>query len=134
MATIKIKRTSEWVGMARNYKVFIDGQFVGKIANGATKEFPIPPGQHTVVVKIDWCSSPSVFINIETHETKHMTAGGFKYNKILLLGLGISVLHYLIKGITGFGYTIFLLIPIFLLLAYYTTVGRKKYLTLSENK
>jgi len=133
MATLKIKRTSDWVYMARNYKIYIDGHFVGKISNGATEEFPITDGQHTVRVKIDWYSSPDIFINIDTNETKHLTVGSFKYsNWVMLLGLGIIGLHSILKGVTGFGYTIFLLIPFFLFLFYYSTIGRKKYLTLAE--
>ena len=136
MATIKIKRTSELVNMARNYRIFIDKQFVGKIANGATKEFPTTAGYHTVTAKIDWCSSPNISININTNETKYLTVGNFKYGSwLVLLGLGIVVLLFMLKGIFGFSYALnFFLIPIFLLFFYYITIGRKKYLTLSETK
>ena len=133
MATLKIKRTNEWVNMARNYKIYIDGQFVGRISNGATKEFPITAGQHTVRAKIDWCSSPDIFINIDTNEIEHLTVGSFKYsNWIMLLGLVTIGLHPLLKVLAGFGYTIILLIPLFLFHVYYITIGRNKYLSLSE--
>jgi len=104
MATIKIKRTSQFVNMARNYEIFIDGHFVGKIANGKTAEFPVTAGKHTVVAKIDWCTSPEILIEIGTDEIKHLTVGGF--NSWL-----IFIPFFPIHSITS---------------------GRKKYLTLKE--
>ena len=73
MATIKIKRKTEWLNWARSYKIFIDGHFVGKIANGETKEFPTTVGQHTVTAKIDLFSSPNIFIDVEINEIKDLT-------------------------------------------------------------
>lgn len=134
MATIKIQRTNELFNAARNYKIFIDGQFVGKIANGATKEFPTNAGQHTVTAKMDWCSSPNVSIDIDTNETIHLSVGFFKYGRLMLLGIVIIPFFPMLKVITGLGNTIYFFMPIFLLPFYYITFGRKKYLTLSETK
>ena len=133
MATIEIKRRNELFNMARNYKIFIDGQFVGKISNGATKKFPTTAGQHTVTAKIDWCGSPNISINTNADETKCLTIGSYKYSGWLILsGFGMIVFLPILKGIMGFSYANYLLIPIFLLPFYYITIGRKKYLTLSE--
>jgi len=132
MATIKIKRTIEWVNMARNYKIFIDGHFVGKLANGASEEFPITTGKHTVTAKIDWCSSPNLFFDIGINEIKHLTVSGFKYSWLMFLGFGTIAFFPLLKRIGGLGYAAFILLPIFLLSVYYITIGRKKYLTLCE--
>ena len=135
MATIKIKRTNESFNAARNYKIFIDGQFVGEIANRATKEFPTTAGQHTVTAKLDWCGSPNVSIDIDTNETIHLSVGCFKYGGwLMLLGIGILPFFPALKVITGLGNTINFFIPIVLLPFYYITFGRKKYLTLSETK
>jgi len=134
--TIKIKRTNEFINMARNYKIFIDGQFVGKIANGATKDFPTTSGQHTVIAKIDWCSSPSISVDISTNETKYLIVGNFKYGSwLMFIGLILICFLPMLRVIFGFGYaTYFLLMPVVLLLCCYITFGRKKYLTLIETK
>ena len=133
MATIKIKRKSHLMNMARNYKIFIDGEFVGKISNGATAEFPVTAGKHTVTAKIDWCSSPTVSVEVGTDETKRLTVGGFKYNWLIFLWIAGVVLLSFVR-IVDFHYPTLLLLPPFLLATYYTTFGRKKYLTLKEAK
>jgi len=132
MATIKIKRTTGWVDMARNYEIFIDGHFVGKLANGTSEEFPITIGKHTVTAKIDWCSSPNLFIDIGIDEIKHLTVSSFKYSWLMFLGIGTIAFFPLLQRIVGLGYAAFILLPIFLLSVYYITIGRKKYLTLRE--
>ena len=100
MATIRIKRMNEYSNLMRDYKIFIDGQQVGTIANGETKSFSTTAGQHTVTTKIDWCSSPDVTIDVEENQTVDLNVYGLKT-------------------------------PIeFLLLIYYLTKGRNRYLTL----
>lgn len=119
----------------RDYKIFIDGQQVGTIANGETKDFATMSGQHIVSAKIDWCCSPEVSINISDNETINLKVGGFKKgNWLMPMGLGIIVLHVILSKTMDFNYTVFLLLPILLLLGYYLTIGRRKYLTLSETK
>lgn len=65
MATIKLQRTSEYINRMRDYHILIDGQKVGTIANGETKEFETTNGQHSLIAKIDWCSSPEINLNID---------------------------------------------------------------------
>lgn len=135
MATITIERTNEFLNKMRDFKIFIDGSQVGTIANGETKDFPINGGPHYLTAKIDWCSSPDIAISLGDAETKKFKVGGFKTaNWLIFLGLGILVLHLLLSEITQFNYTVLLLVPIFLLLVYYLTLARKKYLTLTESK
>jgi hypothetical protein len=100
MATIRIKRTSEYINLLRDYKIFIDGQQVGTIANGEIKDFPTTVGQHIVTAKIDWCSSPDVSIDVKENQTINLNVYG-------------------LKTLNGF-----------LLLMYYLTKGKNKYLTL----
>ena len=133
MTTIRLKRTSEYNNRIRDYKIFIDGQQVGTIANGETKEFPTSVGQHIITAKIDWCSSPDISIELKENQTISLKVGGFKYGQILMpIGLGLIVLHFMLSKFADFDYTIFLVAPLFLLMVYYLTIGRKKYLTLEE--
>jgi len=133
MTTIRLKRTSEYNNRIRDYKIFIDGQQVGTIANGETKDFPTTVGQHIITAKIDWCSSPDISIELKENQTSSLKVGGFKYGQILMpIGLGLIVLHFMLSKFADFDYTIFLVAPLFLLMVYYLTIGRKKYLTLEE--
>ncbi len=133
MATIKLQRTSEYNNRLRDYQIFVDGQKVGTISNGQTKEFETPPGEHKIFAKIDWCSSQEISFKAAETQPKSFLIGGFKIgNWIMLVSIGIIALHFILKYTIDFSYTIFLIIPAFLLLLYYLTTGRKKYLTLTE--
>ena len=64
MATLKIIRESEFRDFLRAYVVVIDGEKVGKIRRGQTKEFPISSGQHELVLRIDWCGSRTIRFSV----------------------------------------------------------------------
>ena len=133
MATIRLKRTSEYNNRTKDFKIFIDGQQVGTIANGETKNFPSTVGKHIVTAKIDWCRSPDISIDVEENQTGKLEVGGFKNGQLLMpIGLGLIVLHFILSKFADFNYTIFLIVPLFLLLVYYLTIGSKKYLTLEK--
>ncbi len=133
MATLIIKRTSEYNNRLRDYQIFLDGKKIGTIANGQTKEFEMPPGQHTLIAKIDWCSSPEISLTINETDRKELVVGGFKNgNWLLPIALGIIVVHFILEALFNFNYAIIFVFPIFILLIYYITFGRKKYLVLSE--
>jgi len=133
MATIRIERTNEFLNRMRNFTIYIDGEQAGTVANGETKDFTVTPGQHSVLAKIDWCTSPTLSINTGDTEIKKLKVGGFKIaSPLIFTGLGILILHFLLSEIVQFNYVILLLIPVFLLLSYYLTLGRNKYLTIGE--
>ena len=133
MATIRLKRTSEYNNRTKDFKIFIDGQQVGTIANGETKNFPSTVGKHIVTAKIDWCRSPDISIDVEENQTGNLKVGGFKNGQLLMpIGLGLIVLHSILSKFADFDYTIFLIVPLFILLFYYLTIGSEKYLTLEK--
>lgn len=133
MSTIRIQRSSEYNNRLRDYKIFIDGQQAGIIANGETKEFATTDGPHTITAKIDWCSSPDISIKISNSETKQLKVGGFNNgNWFMPLAGGIIALHFLLRMTLHIDYVIYFVIPVFFILMYYLTIGRKKYLTLQE--
>lgn len=57
---VSIHRPREFASMARSYRVLVDGEEVGRLANGRTLRFEVRPGAHRLQVAIDWCSSPGV--------------------------------------------------------------------------
>ena len=133
MATIKIQRTSEYINLLRDYRLFIDGQKIGTIANGKTKEFEVTPGQHSIVAKIDWCSSPELTFDFSDTDTKTVLIGSFKNgNWIMPVTIAIIVLCLALTYAFDSDYILLPIIPTFLILAYYLTIGRKNYLTMTE--
>jgi hypothetical protein len=60
-ATLRVNRVATlWRDRLRKYKVLLDGEEVGEIANGETAEFPVSPGHHRVRMAIAWTGSPEV--------------------------------------------------------------------------
>ncbi len=132
MATIILQRTNEYINRLRDYQIYIDEQKVGTIANGETKEFEVSNEQHTIVAKIDWCSSPTVTVNLNNLLTQHIKVGGFKNgNWLIPTALILSVLSSILIFYIGSKWTLLITTPFFGLFAYYLTIGRKKYLTLT---
>jgi hypothetical protein len=133
MATIKIQRTSELNNRLRDFRIYIDGGKIGTIKDGETKDFVISSGQHSIVAKIDWCSSPEISFNIKDADTKTFKVGGFESgNKIVLITIGLIALYFILKVLLQKNYAIFLLLPVPFILGYYIIVERKKYLILTE--
>ena len=103
MPKLIIQRPNEFINRFREYVIYIDGKNIGSIANGKIKEFDVTSGSHSLVAKIDWCSSPEINFEITDTKAKIFSVGGFTSA-----------------------------VPLFLSLLYYLTIGRKKYLTLKE--
>lgn len=135
MARIIINRTGEYINRLRNYQVYIDGKKAGTIANGQIKEFNVSAGKHVVFLMIDWASSPSLQVHLDEDESKSLKAGGFTHAKWLMpVAITIIILSFIINLIFDFDYLFYLVIPVSLVMLYYMTFGRKKYLSLSEIK
>lgn len=133
MATIRILRTSEFANRIRNYQIYLDGKKVGTVANGETMKFDTTIGEHTLIAKIDWCSSQETKFNIEQTEIREFKVGGFKNgNWIMPIGVMLSVFGFVLNKYVNTEWTLLIVLPIFILWLYYITIGRKKYLTLTE--
>lgn len=52
----------------RQYKVVIDGREVGRVGRDSTWDGPIEAGDHSLYLKIDWCSSPPVTFSVKAGE------------------------------------------------------------------
>jgi len=135
MAIIKIQRTNDYMNLMRDYRLLIDGQKIGSIGNAQTKEFEIPAGRHSLIAKIDWCSSQELSFEIDKDDSKTLLVSGFIISKwIMPLILGIIAFSFIVTLITHFYFTLFIILPAFLLLLYFLTFGRKNYLSLKEKE
>lgn len=133
MPTIKLNRSNDLVNWLRHYQLYVDGQKIGAIAQGASMEFETTTGQHAVVAKIAWCSSPEIAFNLNQSQTKVLQVGGFRNsNWIMPLGLVLVVLGFLLHVFVNKEWTMLFALPLIALMVYYITIGRKEYLTLRE--
>jgi len=132
MATIKIIRTNDYVNALRDYRLFIDGQKIGTIGNNQIKEFDIPIGKHTIIAKIDWCSSPDFSFETNGKDSKILLLGGIRsWRWVMLLSTISVVLSPLLKNVSYYISTVLVLIP-FLYILYYLAIDRKNFLTIKE--
>jgi hypothetical protein len=135
MSKLIISRKKEWQNRARKYKVYIDGEKKDIIENGKIKEMDLEPGKHQVQLKIDWCSSPEIELEIPEDRSKTIEVSTYKLNgwisKImyLLFGSFFLIKIFLNKEIKEL---IIVMIPFFLIFLYYLTFGRKKYIEIRE--
>lgn len=47
----------------RNYLVIVDGRRVATVRGGQTAEVRVSPGRHDVLLKMNWCTSPTLVID-----------------------------------------------------------------------
>jgi len=74
-AYIEIERVGgKWADRARSYRAVVDGDVVGTIGNAATERFEVSPGAHVVNLKIDWCRSQKIAIEVAAGETARFRA------------------------------------------------------------
>ena len=135
MNNITIKRTSNVVLMARNFKILVDGVLVDKIGDGETKTIILPPNSSKLTVKI---------MNYETRPKKVCNDNSYKFtikqniiSTITTIGMMFFALIYFItKYIMEQEQKIFLFIavPFFFGQIYYSTFGRKDVVQMVDSK
>lgn len=64
MGLLQIRRKPAWYGRFRTLRVFVDGVHVGGVSARTAGRFELYPGVHSVYVKLDWVTSPSVSIEV----------------------------------------------------------------------
>jgi len=68
-ALIVISRGSTFADRRRDYRVLLDGDEIGRLADGDTKSFPTTPGTHSLKLKIDWAGSNEISFDANTAQT-----------------------------------------------------------------
>jgi adenine-specific DNA methylase len=63
-AWIDVERKEGLRDRARAYKVVIDGQEAGTVRHGNQESIQVTPGPHEVFLKIDWCRSPKLTVDV----------------------------------------------------------------------
>ena len=75
---IDVERQEGWRDRARSYKVMIDGRQAGMVGYDQQESFEVTPGSHEVYLKIDWCRSPKLAVDVSSGQRAKVTcaAGG----------------------------------------------------------
>jgi hypothetical protein len=75
LATINIERKKQRADIFRAYIVKVDGKTVAKIRIGEKVTFQVEPGNHELVLTIDWCRSSKVKFVAHNDEELHFKCG-----------------------------------------------------------
>jgi hypothetical protein len=75
MTTISVSRDSGYADRLRDYRVLLDGAEIGRLGNGAAKNFEIPSGQHQLMIKVDWARSNIVVLDFGDGESARFLCG-----------------------------------------------------------
>lgn len=62
MPELIIRRGRAYADAVRAYKIFVDGEARGEIRQGGEVSLDVPPGQHVVQLRVDWCTSSEVTV------------------------------------------------------------------------
>jgi hypothetical protein len=63
---VRVEReAAPWRDRARKYKVLVDAEDVGRVADGAVLEHQLPAGEHSLRLKGDWGGSPTNGFRLE---------------------------------------------------------------------
>lgn len=103
---LEIIRPSMYFAKYRSYPIFVDGEKVGSVKDGAALAMPLQSGSHNVWSKIDWKKSNTAEIRIEAGKTTRIRVG---YKKKVGLKLLLPVALGLVAIIAGatFGIVLF---------------------------
>ena len=134
MAKLLVSRPMEFRNGLRSYKINVDGKNIGSIASGEILEYEISSGSHDIIAKIDWCSSSNIQFNISDEETKEINVKANDKKSWVFPIIAILLFLIILFRKNSFSkYLPLIFIGVLILSIYYLTLGRKKYLNLSEN-
>lgn len=132
MATIKIQRASGFINRPGSIQFYIDGQLQLSNYEGTTEIIEVAPGSHTLIAKSLWVSSQELSFYINYNETKAFEVGAFKLMKLVYLLFIFMFLLPFLHSTVYFKSGLFLLIPLFAIILYYSTFGHNEYFILKE--
>jgi hypothetical protein len=72
---VSIRRERQFFGFMRSLPVYIDGRKLGELKSGEQKTFAVPPGEHELYVKMDWCKSKPLRVSTTAGEAAELVCG-----------------------------------------------------------
>jgi hypothetical protein len=69
MPVIEVYRKKGTRDILRSYRVIIDGREVGRLRRRQEGRYQVEPGHHEITIRIDWCSSDTLGVELGEQET-----------------------------------------------------------------
>lgn len=132
MAKLIIHRTCEWYNKLRDYKVYVDDTKIGMVGDGETRAFKLEAGTHKLTSKIDWCRSKTIEFEIKENETKTIELSSFKFS-VFIVPMLLLILLINVVAMMQFNTDLsFLVIVLLCYPIYFLTIGKNRYIRLTE--
>lgn len=124
MPKITLRSTKGWNNRNRNLGIYLDGQKIGMIQSGHTKEFEIEPGEHELKAKSGLIRTKKTSMSLDKDENKNIELSGFKFWKwlassILLIGVLFVIIGPYFNFYNDKLFVIFVILPEVVFLFYY---------------
>lgn len=140
LTKVILSRPTQWMNRLRGYRIFINGEKIATIKNGASEDILVKPGTNSIECKLDWCGSRPFVIDIKEGETVYLRVrSGMKLFWLFYIALIVGVIMNVFyrrnpdRPQWVFPVTLILILPALLYLLYYTTIGRKDYLVVEKD-
>ena len=67
-STVVLHRAPSFAAKLRKFRILIDGAPIDKIADGQSRRLTMAPGRHELRLKLDWCGSRPVIVDLGPRE------------------------------------------------------------------
>jgi hypothetical protein len=95
MAEIVVRRASAWGDKMRAYRIFINGENRGIVSENGETRIAVAPGRNVVRMKIDWCWSPAVDLDVEAGTVHALECGPNAHPLLALIYISFLKNRYL---------------------------------------
>jgi hypothetical protein len=137
MPKISVYRKSGWMTRFKVVELYLDGERIGYLSNGETKEFDVPVGQHTLKAKMGWYGSKNLDCTVYNKESKSYTLSPnyIPVSLHIFVILCIVLIQNYLKNVHKLSHSYIWLFPalILLIVGSYQIIGRNNYLIIKED-
>lgn len=71
-----VRRVNSWTrDVFRAYQVWVDQAKAAEVRRGGTARIPLRPGQHRIQIRIDWCASPELSVEVAADAETALACG-----------------------------------------------------------
>jgi len=135
MPKLTIHRKKEFTNAFRSITILLNNEVIGTIDNAHSTTFVIPEGDHVLSAKLDWCGSQKIDFTMGSSDMA-FELSAFKLSWVVFVGVFASLIYFITASdvpLWAFGLVLALIGIPFLVVLYYLSFGRKRYLRLERS-
>jgi hypothetical protein len=93
-AELTVSRSPQgWPDRIRRYRLLVDGKAVASLKRGQSVSVPVQPGHHRIWMRIDWCRSRILDVELGDNERIVLTCRSGVRLRLLLFPVYLTVLR-----------------------------------------